>query len=48
MPDYIRTAQAKGMKQRVVITRHALRNALIPVITVIGLQFGYLLGGARC
>ena len=44
--DYIRTAQAKGMKQRVVITRHALRNALIPVITVIGLQFGYLLGGA--
>lgn len=44
--DYIRTAQAKGMKQRVVITRYALRNALIPVITVIGLQFGYLLGGA--
>lgn len=44
--DYIRTAQAKGMKQRVIITRHALRNALIPVITVIGLQFGYLLGGA--
>ena len=44
--DYIRTAQDKGMKQRVVITRHALRNALIPVITVIGLQFGYLLGGA--
>lgn len=44
--DYIRTARAKGVKQRVVITRHALRNALIPVITVIGLQFGYLLGGA--
>lgn len=44
--DYIRTARAKGVKQRVVITHHALRNALIPVITVIGLQFGYLLGGA--
>ena len=44
--DYIRTAQAKGMKQRVVITRHALRNGLFHVITVIGLLFGYLLGGA--
>lgn len=44
--DYIRTARAKGLGERVVIYRHALRNALIPVITVIGLQFGSLLGGA--
>ncbi|MDR7483649.1 MAG: ABC transporter permease [Armatimonadota bacterium] len=44
--DYIRTARAKGLHGRVVILRHALRNALIPVITVIGLQFGALLGGA--
>lgn len=44
--DYIRTARAKGLKERVVINRHALKNALIPIITVIGLQFGYLLGGA--
>lgn len=44
--DYIRTARAKGLSERVVINRHALKNALIPVITVIGLQFGYLLGGA--
>jgi len=44
--DYIRTARAKGQKESVVINRHALKNALIPVITVIGLQFGYLLGGA--
>lgn len=44
--DYIRTARAKGVVENVVINKHALKNALIPVITVIGLQFGYLLGGA--
>jgi ABC-type dipeptide/oligopeptide/nickel transport system permease component len=44
--DYIRTARAKGLPERVVILRHALRNALIPVITLIGLQFGALLAGA--
>ena len=44
--DYIRTARAKGVAENAVINRHALKNALIPVITVIGLQFGYLLGGA--
>jgi peptide/nickel transport system permease protein len=44
--DYIRTARAKGQSERVVIMYHALKNALIPVITVIGIQFGYLLGGS--
>ncbi len=44
--DYVRTARAKGLANRLVIYRHALRNALIPVITVLGLQFGALLGGA--
>ena len=44
--DYIRTAKAKGLPSFVVMTRHALRNALIPVITVIGLQVGTLLAGA--
>ncbi|SDO52003.1 nickel ABC transporter permease [Alkalicoccus daliensis] len=44
--DYIRTARAKGVKERYVIYKHALRNALIPVVTVVGLQFGALLGGA--
>ncbi|MBA2452244.1 MAG: ABC transporter permease [Chloroflexia bacterium] len=44
--DYVRTARAKGLKERVVLTRHALRNTMIPVITVLGLQFGQLLGGA--
>ena len=44
--DYVRTARSKGVKQRTVVWRHALRNALAPVITVIGLQFGELLGGA--
>lgn len=44
--DYIRTARAKGVSEFYVITRHALKNALIPVITVIGIQFGSLLGGA--
>lgn len=44
--DYIRTARAKGLRQWVVIMRHAFRNALIPVLTVIGLSFGALLGGS--
>jgi len=44
--DYVRTARSKGARQRVVVWRHALRNALAPVVTVIGLQFGELLGGA--
>ena len=44
--DYIRTARAKGQVESKVINRHALKNALIPIITVIGLQFGFLLGGA--
>ncbi len=44
--DYIKTAYAKGLKEKAVIYKHALRNALIPIITVIGLQFGTLLGGA--
>jgi peptide/nickel transport system permease protein len=44
--DYIRTARAKGQSERVVIWRHALKNALIPIITVVGLSFGRLLGGA--
>ena len=44
--DYVRTARAKGLENRVVITRHALRNALIPIVTIIGAQVGYLLGGA--
>jgi peptide/nickel transport system permease protein len=43
--DYIRTARAKGLKERLVIARHAYRNALIPVITIVGLQLGHLLGG---
>ncbi|HEU6450287.1 MAG TPA: ABC transporter permease [Gemmatimonadaceae bacterium] len=44
--DYVRTARAKGLRRRVVIARHALRNALIPVITVLGLDFGYYLTGS--
>ena len=44
--DYVRTANAKGLSGRVVDNRHVLRNALLPVITVIGLQLGLLLGGA--
>jgi peptide/nickel transport system permease protein len=44
--DYIRTAYAKGLATWVVVAKHALKNALIPVITIIGLEFGYLLGGA--
>jgi len=44
--DYIRTARAKGLKQRVVVMKHAFRNALLPLVTVIGLSLGGLLGGA--
>ena len=44
--DYIRTARSKGQLEKLVVLRHALANALIPVVTVIGLQFGNLLGGA--
>ena len=44
--DYIRSARAKGLRDRVVVRRHAWRNAMIPVLTIIGLQFGNLLGGA--
>ncbi|MEE2657917.1 MAG: ABC transporter permease [Candidatus Latescibacterota bacterium] len=44
--DYIRTAWAKGLPHRLVLFRHAMRNALIPTLTVIALEFGYLLGGA--
>jgi peptide/nickel transport system permease protein len=44
--DYIRTARAKGLRDRVVLTRHGLRNALIPVVTLAGLQIGFLLSGS--
>ncbi len=44
--DYIRTARAKGLSEKKVIYKHALRNALIPTVTVLGLMFGGLLGGA--
>ena len=44
--DYVRTARAKGLPERTVVYRHALRNAMIPVLTVLGLQFGALLAGA--
>lgn len=44
--DYIRTARAKGVEERGVLMRHALRNAMIPLVTVTGIQFGALLGGA--
>jgi glutathione transport system permease protein len=44
--DYVRTARAKGVTETGVISRHALRNALIPVVTMMGLQFGFLLGGS--
>lgn len=43
--DYIRTAYAKGLRSAVVVRKHALRNALIPVLTILGLQFGFLLSG---
>jgi peptide/nickel transport system permease protein len=44
--DYVRTARAKGLQERVVLYRHSLRNALIPVITIIAIQLGQLFGGA--
>ena len=44
--DYVRTARAKGLRERAVVFIHALRNAMIPVLTVIGLEFGSLLAGA--
>ncbi len=44
--EYIRTARAKGLAEKRIIYKHALRNALIPVVTIVGMQFGYLLGGA--
>jgi peptide/nickel transport system permease protein len=44
--DYIKAARARGVRQMLLVAKHALRNALIPVVTVIGLQFGTLLGGA--
>ena len=44
--DYIRTARAKGLVERHVVVRHALKNAMVPIVTVIGVQAGYLLGGA--
>ncbi len=44
--DFVRTARAKGMREQMVVVRHVLRNALIPVVTVVGLQFGYMLGGS--
>jgi peptide/nickel transport system permease protein len=43
--DYIRTARAKGVYERLVVMRHALRNAMLPVITVVGLEFAFLIGG---
>jgi peptide/nickel transport system permease protein len=44
--DYVRTARAKGLRERLVVGRHALRNSLLPVVTVIALSLGTLLGGA--
>lgn len=44
--DYIRTARAKGLRERLVVLKHGLRNAMLPVVTIIGLSFGLLLGGA--
>lgn len=44
--DYVRTARAKGLHQRLIIWKHTMRNALIPIITMLGLQFGFLLGGS--
>lgn len=44
--EYIQTARSKGLRERIVVYKHALRNALIPVVTIVGLQFGFLLNGA--
>lgn len=46
LQDYVRTAEAKGLRYQIVIIRHALKNALLPIVTVVGLQLGGLLGGA--
>ena len=43
--DYVRTARAKGLQERVVLSRHALKNAMLPVVTVIGIEFAFLIGG---
>jgi peptide/nickel transport system permease protein len=43
--DYIRTARAKGLREKIVINRHALKNAFLPVVTVIGIEFAFLMGG---
>lgn len=44
--DYVRTARSKGLRNNVVIVEHALRNALIPIVTVLGMEFGSLMGGS--
>jgi ABC-type dipeptide/oligopeptide/nickel transport system permease component len=44
--DYIRTARSKGVREQVVVVKHGLRNAFIPIVTLLGLQVGQLLGGA--
>ena len=44
--DYIRTARAKGVPESLVVVKHGLRNAMIPLVTMMGLQFGFLLGGS--
>jgi len=44
--DFVRTARAKGVSEPVVVLKHCLRNAMIPVVTMMGLQFGFLLGGS--
>jgi len=43
--DYIRTARSKGLLEQIIVNRHALKNALLPVVTVIGLEFAFLIGG---
>jgi len=43
--DYVRTARAKGLRDTIVVVRHALRNALLPVVTVVSLEFAFLIGG---
>jgi peptide/nickel transport system permease protein len=43
--DYIRTARAKGLLRRIIINRHALKNALLPVVTLLGIEFAFLIGG---
>jgi peptide/nickel transport system permease protein len=43
--DYVRTARAKGMAEKIIINRHALKNAMLPVVTVIGIEFAFLMGG---